>query len=155
VWAPRATALAWALLAARPALGQSSGDDDSIAQTLAVFGLSVGLVVGVVATLVVLHVAAIFAGTRAAGLAGGLGKPCLVLLVTAFLLVPFLIVQRAFELAANQSVMAVVSSAGYLGAETLAIKWIYGAPWGRALLAYFVTATLFSIATAVVLLSVF
>jgi hypothetical protein len=140
-----------AALAPAPAAAQSGGGGPSVDAVLALFGLSVGTLLAAVVALLLLQVVAILVGARAAGLPGSIGRPVLVLLATALISLPLGLLVAMLDLARNETVMALFSSVGYLGAATTAIKWVYGAPWARALLAFFIAGTIANLGAAALL----
>lgn len=144
-----------AVLAPAAARAQGGDGDLGVNQFLELFGLPCSLVAGLALLLVLWHVISIVLGTRLAGLRASFGHALLTFITAVGLLIP---VSGAFavlrpELGAGTQ--AVLSQVLVAAAEITAIKLLYRADLGRALLGFLTASVLTASGAAVVLVLVF
>lgn len=146
------------LLLVAAAGAQSEGTDgasSSLGPLLALAGISIAVLVPIVTVVFFLHAFCVQVGARVAGLPGGPGRAYRAVLATMLLLVPAMLVAALAARQLGESGVAVLAGALFLVAETVAIKWLYDAPWSRALLVFLTAALLNNAAVSLALLLLF
>lgn len=147
--------LALTLGLAWPSRAQEGGETQSFETMLGMFGLSCGEVVFVVVGIAVVAWLGLYVGARLAGLAGGIGKALVTLLLQGLLWLPAGFV-LAFLPMPSQGLPAVLASQGFnvlLGA--LVVRWQYSTDWKRAFFAEIVATVLAVAAVGVMIWLVF
>lgn len=123
--------------------------------TLGIFGLSCGLLVGLSLALALWHVLSIALGARLAGLESPFGRAVLTLLAAIGLAIPLSLGLALLAPALGTKAQVIAGQMVSSAAELIAIKWIYKAPWARALLVVLLVAVSTTVGAALLLLAVF